>query len=300
MSMSRRTRKKGYKRGSLKGWVFLALLIIGALYFGQGRERQGWINQTLQETVGKISARNSNEKEPETGLQLEIPIPESGKEDKIILKRTGFTLAYDNFHKTPRWVAWELTRRETEGAASREDKFEPDPDLPEPRVTHRDYTGSGYDRGHMAPAADMKWSTQAMKESFYMSNVCPQNRKLNRDDWGDLEEACRQWARRYGSVYIACGPIYGSGRPPRIGEHGVAVPDGFFKVVLINKPQNPVAMGFLFKNEAHHQPLHNYQVTVDEVEHITALDFFAGLPDRIENRIEAALPPLPPTGNASR
>lgn len=80
-------------------------------------------------------------------------------------------------------MAWELTREETKGEADRYDKFMPDPELPEPRVVHKDYTKSGYDRGHMAPAADMKWSKQAMAESFYMSNICPQVGNLNRGDW---------------------------------------------------------------------------------------------------------------------
>ena len=192
-------------------------------------------------------------------------------------------------------MGWELTREETRGKEDRKDRFVPDPDLPEPRVEHADYTRSGYDRGHMAPAADMKWSEEAMAQSFYMSNICPQNQKLNRDDWGDLEEACRGWARKYGRVYIVCGPIYDKKHPKRIGKHQVAVPDRFFKVVLIENRKNPIAMGFLFNNAAHHQALEKYQVPVDSVETVTGLDFFAKLPDSIENRIEAAIPALPDT-----
>lgn len=226
-------------------------------------------------------------------VYMEIPVATGKGEQGILLKRTGYTASYSEYYKNPQWVAWELTDNETQGEIGRKNKFMPDPDLPEPRVTHQDYTGSGYDRGHMAPAADMKWSEKAMEESFYMSNVCPQNRKLNRDDWGDLEDACRRWAKRYGAIYIACGPIYDTRTPLRIGEHGVAVPDRFFKVILINDPKNPIALGFLFKNEAHHQPLRNYQVTVDKVEGITSLDFFSLLPDSTEQRIEALCPPLP-------
>ena len=129
-----------------------------------------------------------------------------------------------------------------------------------------------------------------MKESFYMSNICPQNRKLNRDDWGDLEESCRKWAEKYGTVYIACGPIYDTKSPKRIGEHKVAVPDRFFKVVLIYNRKNPIAMGFLFENKAHHQHLKNYMVTVDQVEEATGLDFFSKVPDSIEKRIESTIP----------
>ena len=224
--------------------------------------------------------------------QMEIPRNLTDRKERI-LKRTGYTLSYNSFYKTPNWVAWELTRKETEGKAERYDKFLPDPDLPEPRVEHSDYTRSGYDRGHMAPAADMKWSKKAMEESFYMSNICPQNQKLNRDDWGDLEELCRSWARKYGTVHIACGPIYDKKQPTRIGEHRVAVPDRFFKVVLIYNRKSPIAMGFQFDNKAHHQALEKYMVSVDSVEKVTGMDFFSKLPDDVENRIEADIPALP-------
>ncbi len=146
---------------------------------------------------------------------------------------------------------------------------------------------SGYDRGHMAPAADMKWSKQAMAESFYMSNICPQNPNLNRGDWNDLEEKSRQWAKKYGAVYIACGPVYDHGKPKRIGNNKVAVPDAFYKVILINDSKTPQAIGFLFPNKAGHKPLKKYIVTVDSVEKRTGIDFFPALPDEVENRIEA-------------
>ena len=103
---------------------------------------------------------------------------------------------------------------------------------------------------------------------------------MNRDDWGDLEEKCREWAKKYGRVYIACGPIYDKDSPKRIGKHQVAVPDRFFKVVLIYNRKAPIAMGFLFENKAHHQNLKNYMVKVDQVEEETGLDFFSKLPGK--------------------
>ena len=190
-------------------------------------------------------------------------------------------------YKTPQWVAWELTKKETKGKEGRTNKFLPDPDVRGAKAYTGDYTKSGYDRGHMAPAADMKWSKQAMKESFYMSNICPQNPNLNRGDWNDLEEKSRQWAKKYGAVYIACGPIYDTKRPKRIGNNKVAVPHAFYKVILINDKKNPQAIGFIFPNSAGHKPLKKYIVTVDSVEKRTNIDFFPALPDEVENRIEA-------------
>ena len=287
--------RKGKKKsgGGLKGFILLVILIAGALYVHQNREKV-FSTETVQAIGSQTGTTGAEETaSANTGLSLQLEIPKTvGKRDEIVIRHLGYTVSYNNFYKTPNWVAWELTRQETEGDEERTNKFLPDPELPEPRVTTSDYTRSGYDRGHMAPAADMKWSSRAMKESFYMSNICPQNRKLNRDDWGDLEESCRKWAEKYGTVHIACGPIYDTKSPKRIGKNRVAVPDRFFKVVLIYNRKNPMAMGFLFDNKAHHQNLKNYMVTVDKVEEETGLDFFPKVPDSIEERIESTVPDI--------
>ena len=288
--------KKQKSTGSLRGFILLITLIVIALFLYQNRNGNVTVDGKLHELTEKAksavtNANTSANVNPSPG-KLEIPVS-IRKREEIILRRTAFTLSYNNAYKTPNWVAWELTRAETQGSESRKSKFDPDPDLPEPRAEHSDYTRSGYDRGHMAPAADMKWSEKAMEESFYMSNICPQNWKLNRDDWGDLEEKCRSWAEKYGKAYIACGPIYDSKSPKRIGKHKVAVPERFFKAVLIYKGKNPIAMGFLFENKAHHQNLKNYLVSIDKLEEETGLDFFSKLPDSIENRIESVIPDMP-------
>lgn len=307
--------------GSLKGFILLVLLIGVALWAYEHRQQASGLLQgkeLQQEWAGKLEEVKTEV--TETGRQLSGKVGEALKEktstatvqsgtagsinrleipvltrkrEEIRLERLGYSLSYNPHYKTPNWVAWELTRKEVQGKEERKDKFVPDPDLPEPRVVHADYTGSGYDRGHMAPAADMKWSKQAMQESFYMSNICPQNQKLNRDDWGDLEEICRKWAKKYGTVHIACGPIYDQKSPKRIGKNRVAVPDRFYKVVLIYNRKNPIVMGFLFDNKAHHQAISKYMVSVDSVESVTGMDFFSRLPDEVENRIEALVPSMP-------
>ena len=276
------SRKKRTTSTSKKGFGLLALAIAGVLYWVQPQPQPEEGTGGVQTTATDISSK------------LEIPTDPQNRPD-IRLKRTGYTASYNKDYKTPNWVGWELTRKETTGQEERKNRFLPDPDVPAPRAEHDDYTNSGYDRGHMAPAADMKWSPKAMEESFYLSNICPQDQKLNRDDWSDLEESCRSWAKKYGTVYITCGPIYDRKRPRRIGKNKVAVPDRFFKVVLIYNRKNPIAMGFVFDNKAHHQPLRHYMVSVDDVEAITGYDFFAKLPDEVENRIEANVPELPST-----
>ena len=219
--------------------------------------------------------------------QLEIPSMPKGKQGQVI-QRTGYTLAYDKKTKTPQWVAWELTKEETKGNHERTDKFLPDPNVEGAKVATTDYTGSGYDRGHMAPAGDMKWSKKAMEESFYMSNICPQIHHLNTGDWNELEANTRKWARRYGSVYVTCGPIYnGSRRTQYIGKNRVKVPDAFFKVILIQSPKKTCALGFFFENEAGQRPLNEYLVSIDYLEQTTGIDFFPALPDELENVLEA-------------
>ena len=219
--------------------------------------------------------------------QLEIPSMPKGKQGQVI-QRTGYTLAYDKRTKTPQWVAWELTKEETKGNHERTDKFLPDPNVEGAKVVTTDYTGSGYDRGHMAPAGDMKWSKKAMEESFYMSNICPQIHHLNTGDWNELEANTRKWARRYGSVYVTCGPIYnGRRRTQYIGKNRVKVPDAFFKVILIQSPKKTCALGFFFENEAGQRPLNEYLVSVDYLEQTTGIDFFPALPDELENVLEA-------------
>ena len=265
------TRKK--KKSSLIGW-FIALAI-GIISLITGKSWTDWdsIQKIIQESNKQVDTS-----------RMEIPLTK-GKQGQII-QRTGYTLSYDAKNKTPQWVAWELTKEETRGNEERTNEFQPDPDVMGSKVVTYDYSGSGYDRGHMAPAGDMKWSKKAMQESFYMSNICPQDHNLNTEDWNDLEMKSREWARRYGKVYIVCGPIYKGMRNEYIGDHRVKVPDAFFKVILINDAKKQYALGFYFENEAGERPLTEYLTSVDELEKLTGLDFFSALPDEKENLLE--------------
>lgn len=195
----------------------------------------------------------------------------------------GYTVSFNPDLRIPDYVVYELTRQETEGEEERARHFERDERVegcPQPS----DYTRSGYDRGHMAPAADMKWSEQAMRESFYMTNICPQNHALNAGAWKRLEEKTRDWAERDSALVVVSGPIV-SGNPARLPS-GVAVPEGFFKVLLAPFA-NPIrGIAFIYKNEGGQKRLEQQAVSIDEVETATGLDFFSSLPDELENRIE--------------
>lgn len=271
----------------------LALVLIWAIYSQSNDEEISPVQSThpisasSQKSVKAVTKTLTETSEKTEEFQgLEIPKPLTDR-NEIVLRHLGYTVSYNKGLGNPNWVAWHLTADKVNGTAERKGiKFQEDPDISEPRVSTKDYVHSGYDRGHMCPAGDNKWSREAMVQSFYMTNVCPQNHNLNRGDWNEMEQQCRKWATKYGDVYIVAGPIFYKKQNERIGDYGVAVPNAFFKVVLCMKG-TPKAIGFLYKNGEGNRPKGDYVNSVDQVERITGIDFFPSLPDAIENKVEA-------------
>lgn len=217
---------------------------------------------------------------------VEIPSITEERSDRVITHK-GYTVSYNYDWKIPNWVAYELTDREVKGEVPRYDRFKPDPMVPQNvTATTNDYKYSGYDRGHMAPAADMKWDEQVMKESFYLSNICPQNPNLNGGVWKDLEEQVRDLATQKGKIFVVCGPIV-TDASTTIGENKVVVPQSFYKVLLQENNGKIHTIGFVYENISGRKPMSTYAMTVDEVEKLTKIDFFPSLPDKIENKAES-------------
>ena len=215
---------------------------------------------------------------------LELPHVKCSCEQ--IIEHLAYTVSYNHDWNLPNWVAYELTNNELYGNVERSNHFTPDPLVHGDPVVTYDYTHSGYDRGHMAPAADMKWSEQAMRESFYMTNICPQNQNLNRGDWNDLEELARDWAKKYGNIYIACGPLVPKDYKVIGQNKKIAIPGSFFKVFLRPTETSWTAIGFVMPNQAGNRPLMTYILSIDEVEQLSGIDFFYNLPDCIEDDVE--------------
>lgn len=242
---------------------------------------------TLKAIAGAVANDSQVSREqPEGGDDLLLAVtPDSVP--SMILERAGYVTSYNKKTKLPNWVAWHLTAENTKGSNSRKGiDFMEDEDVPTPRADDWDYYNSGYDRGHMCPAGDNKWDSEAMRQSFLFTNICPQAPGLNRGDWNEMENACRSWARENGDIYIVCGPILYKGRHKTIGKHKVVVPEAFFKVVLCMRG-TPKAIGFIYKNEDGNRPKGDYVNSVDEVERITGFDFFASLPDDVEKAVES-------------
>lgn len=276
-------RKKKQKNRLI--YFLLILLIIGGIpYLNEGSILKISTKEEFQTAKGV-----SNHTPSTLSQNLEIPSPLPDRQEQIIT-HDGYTVSYNANWRIPNWVAYELTENKTQGTVKRGNDFIPDPQVKGHTATTEDYKHSGYDRGHMAPAADMKWSTYAMAQCFYLSNICPQNSNLNKGDWKELEEKGRIWAQQYGSIYIVCGPIVEK-TYTTIGKNKVAIPHSFFKVFLRNSGNPPEAIGFIFPNKAGNQPLRTYSTSIDEIEQISGIDFFPALPDSIENRIEAKYNP---------
>lgn len=210
-----------------------------------------------------------------------------------ILVREGYVTSYNKDTRLPNWVAWQLTKECMEspvpGINRKMFDFHRDDEVENP-VEKYDYhyKQTGYERGHICPYADCKWSLKAADETFLMTNICPQTRKMNRETpaWRKLEGACRAWAADgLGDIYIVAGPIV-SADCETIGS-GIVVPKAFYKVVLRFDGKRAEAFGVMYRNVEGGR-IQSSIHSVDGIERLTKLDFFPALPDVVEKRVESA------------
>ena len=204
-----------------------------------------------------------------------------------IVRHLAYVLSYNEKHEQANWVFYELTDNEVLGSVKRKDQFRRDPNVKSGSASLSDYKGSGYDRGHLAPAADMKWSSLAMSESFFMSNMSPQAPSFNRGIWKKLEAKVRKWATDNESIYIVTGGVL-KGSLNTIGKNKVSVPEYYYKVILDYNEPEIKGIGFILPNKKANKPLNSYKVSIDDVEKFTGIDFFHLLPDSIEDKIESS------------
>jgi len=213
-----------------------------------------------------------------------LELPAITNKDAIVT-HLGYTLSYNEKHEQANWVAYELTAEETQRGVTRTNDFRPDNAVTTGSATNADYQASGYDRGHMAPAADMSWNVQAMEESFFYSNMSPQVPGFNRGIWKKLEERVRQWAVENRDIYVVTGPVL-TGDLPVIGPEKVSVPRYYYKVILDYTQPELKGIGFIMPNASSTRPLESYAVPIDSVEKVTGINFFSALPDKQEQAIE--------------
>lgn len=204
-----------------------------------------------------------------------------------VVEYEGFTLSFNKQNGTPNWVAWALEPDETEGDEVRKNYDFWQDESVAGCPTKKDYTHSGYDRGHMCPAADQHWSADAMRDCFSMANICPQNGELNRRAWGTLEKKCRQWSNEKGGLLITAGPIYEATDTETIADGRVRVPGAFFKAIVAPNGVEPAGIAFVYPNASAPGNMFRYAMSIDELEKIINMDLFPALDDSVETVVES-------------
>ena len=204
-----------------------------------------------------------------------------------VVDRIGYAFGYSEEHEQARWVMYRMTREEVLARKSgRTDDFKEDPNIVSFSALPSDYSRSGYDRGHLAPAEDMKFSEETMRDSFYMSNMTPQRPAFNRGVWKMLEKQVRRFAYKEGSVFVITGPVL-ERNLKKIGRvNKVSVPQQFYKIVYDETPPQKM-IAYVLPNNGSNLPLESFVTTVDEVERITGLDFFSELPIEVQSKLES-------------
>jgi len=208
-----------------------------------------------------------------------------------VVNHRYYSLSYMEKYEQAEWTAYMMTREMLNAEnVDRNAHFNPDYSVSTRSAYHRDYSNSGYTRGHLVPAADMAFDTLAMRESFFMSNMSPQVKECNNGVWKELEENVRDWTYKAGTLYIVSGPVI-NGAYKTIGkENKVAVPHSFYKVLLDYEDPERKMIGFVIPNALSEIRLQDYMVTVDSVEKLTGIDFFKNMiNDAEEEKLESTI-----------
>jgi len=273
------------------GFIFktgLFALLAGIAYF--------FFNKSPQ------AAQDSGPIKPNTEIPIPIPekpLPKTTKftisEDLLPISTTGevvrhqwYVLSYSEAHEQAEWVVHEIQReRLNENWAARPNTFRPDFDVTTESATPRDYSSSGYDKGHLCPAADMAFDETAIDETFFMSNMSPQIPAFNGGIWRELEELSRDWGRKFKKIYVVTGPVLTRPGLGQIGQTKVTVPSQFYKVLYA--PEQHRAIAFILPNAASNRPVMDYACTIDQAEKTTGLDFFPKMLNGLNEELEGSL-----------
>jgi len=250
--------------------VFLIVLsVYGYEYFLGEKEKAEMVSE------GATTKNNTN--------QYFLPTSTTGQ----IVHHNGYSLSYNEAHEQAEWVAYELKKSHLSRTSHKRPYFEIDKAVKTGAASWRNYKNSGYDRGHLCPAGDRRYTKQAHDETFLTSNISPQEHKFNAGIWNTLEQKVRYWARKYDGVFVVTGGVL-EGKMNTIGKEDVSVPNQFYKVLIDNNSGRTKMIAFLMPHEDSRAPLYKFVVPVDEVEALTGIDFFPELDDTIENKLEAS------------
>lgn len=205
-----------------------------------------------------------------------------------VVNHTYYSLSYNEPFEQAEWVFYKLDKSQLTEDKRKRPYFIRDPKVITKSADWRNYNGSGYDRGHLCPAGDRRFSEYAYHETFYTSNITPQDKYFNAGIWNRLEQQTRYWAKKYGSIYVITGGILENSLPT-IGNEAVAVPRYFYKIITRKTKEEVAIISFLIKHEESQRPLKEFAVTVDSLERLTGIDFFKAMPDNLQQELESTL-----------
>lgn len=214
---------------------------------------------------------------------IAAPIP-----NEVLVKHVALVSSYNPVHRIPNYVVHVILKDILYGSQTRSNDFRPDPFIKQNMSDSTDYWNSGYDRGHMAASADFKWNKKALSESYFYSNIIPQNPQLNQNTWNKLEMQVREWAIDNSELIVVTGPVIKDNLPkiPQ-GSFKVSIPEYIYKIVLNYYPPTYKAIAFLYPNKDVPYELEKHVVSIDSIEHLTGIDFFPKLDDSLENSLES-------------
>jgi len=206
---------------------------------------------------------------------------------KQVIHHNGYSLSYNEAYEQSEWVAYELKASHLSRTNFKRPYFEIDKAVKTKAAHWNNYKNSGYDRGHLCPAGDRRYSKAAHDETFLTSNISPQKHDFNSGIWNTLEQKTRYWARKYDGVFVVTGGVL-TKKLKTIGKENVAVPNYFYKVILDYNNGKPKMIAFLMKHENSKKALSSFVVSTDKIEKLTGIDFFPQLEDAIETKLEAS------------
>ncbi|MFC6097063.1 DNA/RNA non-specific endonuclease [Flavobacterium qiangtangense] len=230
-----------------------------------------------------VETKKSENKSGNSAISGEEMLPTSTT--GAVVFHDNYSLSYNEKYEQAEWVFYELKNRNVSNNNFQRPYFIFDPKVKTQSADYRNYKNSGYDRGHLCPAGDMKFSKEAFDETFYTSNISPQKNDFNGGVWNRLEQKTRYWSQKYNDIYVVTGGILTEGLET-IGREKVAVPKYFYKILMDETDGEFKMIAFLVPHESSKKPLYEFVVSVDEIEKLTGIDFFPGLPDTIENELE--------------
>ncbi len=254
-----------------KKYIYPILLLFFAVVF--------WLVENFYITE-KYEAENEMGS-PSRNVELLYPNSTTGE----VIHHDYYSLSYHERFEQAEWVAYELKKSHLTYDDRKRPYFIEDPFVKSKSADWKNYRGSGFDRGHLCSAGDMRFSELAYNQTFYTSNISPQENAFNAGIWNRLEQKIRYWTKSYNSLFVVTGGVLEDGLPA-IGDEDVAVPKYFYKIVSKGEADNIQVLAFLMPHRESNQPLEHFLVPVDSLERMTGIDFFAQLPDAQEELFE--------------